>query len=98
MGSVNSPPGFRPDIGELTTDNRRIRNGRLPLQRVDQSLELVGLGLASHRIEHTGLHHGHRDLGLVDRQSGVKEALPQLVLKNVVRVVDLPVFSQVGVS
>ena len=31
MGSVNSPPGFRPDIGELgelTTDNRRYIGGR----------------------------------------------------------------------
>ena len=31
IGSVNSPPGFRPDIGELTTDNRRVRNGRFAL-------------------------------------------------------------------
>lgn len=31
MGAVNSPPGFRPDIGELgelTTDNRRYIGGR----------------------------------------------------------------------
>ena len=58
-------------------------------QRVDHGLKLVSLGLTVRGIEHAGLHHDHHGFSLINRQSGVKETLPQLVLKNVSRVVNL---------
>uniref|UniRef100_UPI00232F5ACF hypothetical protein n=1 Tax=Bifidobacterium pseudocatenulatum TaxID=28026 RepID=UPI00232F5ACF len=61
----------------------------LLFQRVDHGLKLVSLGLTVRGIEHAGLHHDHHGFSLINRQSGVKETLPQLVLKNVSRVVNL---------
>ena len=52
MGAVNSPPGYRPDIGELgelTTDNRRYIGGRGAWKPSPEQVKALALRMAEQR-------------------------------------------------